>query len=180
MELAYYWLSGCLHSSALIMTGLSSATITEFYRFFRELAASSLDVMDTMVGGLGIIVEIDESKFGRRKYHRGHRIDGALVVGGIERSAEKKFFTEVVENRDAATLLDVIGRHVLPGSIVHTDCWQGYAQLSNFLNLEHKHVNQSVEFVNKDDGTHTNTIEAKWGTLKAKDITSGTSMRPPR
>jgi len=37
------------------------------------------------LGGPGKIVEIDESKFGRRKYHRGHHVDGQWVFGGIER-----------------------------------------------------------------------------------------------
>ena len=42
-----------------------------------------------MIGGEGIIVEIDESKFGKRKYHRGRIIDGVWVVGG-QKELEKK------------------------------------------------------------------------------------------
>jgi hypothetical protein len=33
------------------------------------------------------IVEVDESKFGKRKYHRGHRVEGVWVIGGVERTA---------------------------------------------------------------------------------------------
>ena len=43
-----------------------------------------------VIGGEGIMVEIDESKLGRRKYNRGHRVDGILVVGGIEKTPEKR------------------------------------------------------------------------------------------
>jgi transposase-like protein len=168
LELAYYWLCGSSYNAALTMTGHSSPTVTEYYRFFRELVSSSLEDTDICIGGEGIIVEIDESKFGRRKYNRGHAVEGAWVVGGIERTSDRKFFAEVVNMRDAVTLLDIIDRHVLPGSIVHTDCWRGYDQLSRLIGLEHHQVNHSKEYVNKIDGTHTNTIEAKWGALKRK------------
>ena len=90
-----------------MMTDHSSPTVTEYYRFFRELVSSSLEDIDTRIGGEGIIVEIDESKFGKRKYNRGHAVEGegegAWVVGGIERSIERKFFAEIVEKRYAET-----------------------------------------------------------------------------
>ena len=34
--------------------------------------------------GLGAVVEIDESKFGKRKYHRSHYVKGQRVFGGYE------------------------------------------------------------------------------------------------
>jgi len=39
------------------------------------------------IGGVGMRVEVDESKFGRRKYHTGRRVDGVWVFGGIERDS---------------------------------------------------------------------------------------------
>ena len=33
-----------------------------------------------LVGGEGKVVQIDESKFGKRKYHRGHRVEGQWVL----------------------------------------------------------------------------------------------------
>ncbi|XP_046577408.1 E3 ubiquitin-protein ligase SHPRH-like [Haliotis rubra] len=60
-----------------------------------------------MIGGPGIEVEIDESKFGKRKFHRGRRVDGVWVFGGIEKESNRMFL-EVVEKRDADTLLSVL------------------------------------------------------------------------
>ncbi|KAG1435618.1 hypothetical protein G6F56_013903 [Rhizopus delemar] len=38
-----------------------------------------------MLGGPGVDhVQIDESKFGKRKYHRGHRVEGVWVLGLVE------------------------------------------------------------------------------------------------
>ena len=40
------------------------------------------------IGGPGKVVEIDESKFGKRKFHRGRRADDVWVLGGIERDSK--------------------------------------------------------------------------------------------
>ena len=49
-------------------------------------------------------VEIDESKFGKRKFNRGRVVDDHWLFGGIERTTGECFLVEV-EHRDAATLL---------------------------------------------------------------------------
>ena len=46
------------------------------------------------IGGPGKTVEIDESKFGKRKYHRGKRVEGVWVFGGIERERRRSFFQD--------------------------------------------------------------------------------------
>ncbi len=66
-------------------------------------------------------MEIDESKFGKRKHHRGHRVQGVWVVGGVERTADRKLFAVTVEDRSARTLLQIIVDNVAPGSILYTD-----------------------------------------------------------
>ena len=77
-------------------------------------------------------------------------------------------FAEVVERRDSATLIEVISRHVAAGSIIHTDLWWGYAQLSESLDVQHRTVNHSNHFVDPEDRTHTNSIEGTWNGLKLK------------
>ena len=61
------------------------------------------------IEGYGKRVQIDESKFGKRKYHRGHRIEGQWVFGGIEEGSRKNFLV-CVEKRDARTLIPLIKR----------------------------------------------------------------------
>ncbi|OAD65452.1 hypothetical protein PHYBLDRAFT_176051 [Phycomyces blakesleeanus NRRL 1555(-)] len=65
-----------------VILGVSPETI-------RYLIARGIDA-----NGQSIIVEIDESKFEKKKYHRGHQVEGVWVLG--------------VPHRDATTLLQVI------------------------------------------------------------------------
>jgi len=150
------------------MTGNSKQTISNFITLLRQVVSTSLDTDDTIIGGDGIVVEIDESKFGKHKYNCGHRVDGVWVIGGVERTNERLMFAEVVERRDASTLIEVISRHIAPGSIVHTDLWRGYNDLTETLDVEHRMVNHSQHFVNPLDGTHTLTIEGTWNGIKMK------------
>jgi hypothetical protein len=48
-----------------------------------------------MTGGEGKVVEVDEGKFGKRKYHRGHYVKGQWVFGGVERGSDRTFLVAV-------------------------------------------------------------------------------------
>lgn len=48
-----------------------------------EKFVTLMDSKDKL-GGVGKTVQIDESKFGKRKYHSRHRVEGQWVFGGIE------------------------------------------------------------------------------------------------
>jgi hypothetical protein len=165
MLFGYYWLGGCSHSQLQRFTGHALQTITDFSRHFRQLVSGALEEHDSLIGGEDVIVEIDESKFGKRKHNRGHPVDGVWVIGGVERTENRKLFVEVVFDCSATTLLEVIGRHVLAGSIVHTDLWRGYAGLTDALAVQHRTVNHSQNFVSPE-GVHTNTIEGTWNGIK--------------
>ena len=64
--------------------GISNKTIVDWYNFCREVCETILESDSKQIGGVGHIVEIDESKFGKRKYHRGKRVDGVWVFGGFD------------------------------------------------------------------------------------------------
>jgi transposase-like protein len=117
------------------------------------------------IGGPNKTVEIDESKFGKRKYGRGHPLKGQWVFDGVERESGKAFLVPFPD-RTADTLMAVISDQIEPGTTVISDCWgvcrnieaQGYTQRT---------VNHSIEFVDQRTGAHTNTIESIWRHVKA-------------
>ena len=61
------------------------------------------------------MVEIDETKIGKRKNNRGRPVDGVWVFGGIERGT-KNMFLYTVAKRDANTLLPLIFNNVERGN----------------------------------------------------------------
>lgn len=67
----------------------------DWYNYAREVCDFILQINENnVIGGPGIVDEIDESKVGKRKYHKGKRVDGAWVFGGIERDSKKCFFSQ--------------------------------------------------------------------------------------
>ena len=63
---------------------------------------------------------------------------------------------QIVNTRDAATLLPIINNHVAPGTIIHSDEWAAYNRVGRLSNVSsHSTVNHSVTFVDTTTGTHT-------------------------
>lgn len=167
LELGFLWLNGISVSHAITMTGHSSKTVALFYKHFRQLVSSSIEEEDVVIGGPDVVVEIDETKLGKRKYNRGHRVEGVWVLVGVERTSERKLFAVHVENRSSVTLNRIICEHVIPGSIINTDMWRGYSDLEN-LGYQHFSVNHSVAFKDDVTGACTNTVEGTNNALKMK------------
>ena len=109
-------------------------------------------------------MEIDESKFGKRKYNVGRLIEGQWVFGGICRET-REFFMVSVADRISATLLDVIHQYIENGSTIVSDCWKAYDCLES-EGYKHLKVNPSVNFVDPDTGAHTNRIKRHWHDVK--------------
>ena len=86
---------------------VSSKSGVNWCHFCREVCIAYLDAQrNPCIGGVGKIVEIDESKFGKHKYNRGRLTDGKWVLDGVERGADNMFL-EIVFTRDTRTLLAV-------------------------------------------------------------------------
>ncbi|XP_049302073.1 uncharacterized protein LOC125775469 [Bactrocera dorsalis] len=150
---------------------LSTATICDWYSYCREaVVLYQIDHEEAVgkIGGPGKVVQIDESKFGKRKYNKGRRVEGHWVLGMVEDGSEDLKLTVCPENvRSAEVLIPIIKKHVAEGSIICTDYWRAYNCLSDH-GYEHRRVNQSDPenpFV-APDGTHTQRIESQWRVIK--------------
>ena len=119
---------------------------------------------DGKIGGQSMIVQIDEAQIMRRKYNQGRWKPDTWVCGIIDEAGNLRM--EVCEKRDKPTLHSILQRHVLPGSIVHSDGWASYTGLKE-LGFQHSAVNHKVEFV-AADGTHTQRIESNWRNMRRR------------
>jgi hypothetical protein len=92
------------------------------------------------LGGPGVIVEMDESKFGKRKYNRGHRVEGNWVWGCIERLVDPntgncyagRCVMIVVPNRTISCLRPLIERFIKPGTYIISDKYSTYFGVSEY------------------------------------------------
>lgn len=78
-------------------------------------------------------------------------------------------YVEVVQQRDAATLLPIIQQHTKPGTEVWSDQWAAYNTVSTLPTVSrHRTVNHSLHFKDPATGVHTNHIESYWDRIKTK------------
>ena len=130
---------------------------------FAEKREVTIQKKSEKIGGEGKVVQIDESKVGKRKYHRGHSVEGQWVFDGIEEDSRRCFLV-AVEDRSEATLLPIIKDWIEPGTLIVSDCWKSYHNL-NKHGYSHQTVNHSKEFVNKE-GYNSNKMEVHWRHMK--------------
>uniref|UniRef100_A0A0K0EIY0 DDE_Tnp_IS1595 domain-containing protein n=1 Tax=Strongyloides stercoralis TaxID=6248 RepID=A0A0K0EIY0_STRER len=102
-----------------------------------------------------------KSKFDKRKYHRGHQDDEAWLLGGVEKTGQRKMYARVIEYWNEETFVDISKKHVFPSSGISTDCWKGYANLKDHGYIYHT-VNHLICFKDIIIGIHTNSIEETW------------------
>ena len=115
-------------------------TLADWANFCRDVCEVDLETNPSVIGGINadetpIVVEIDESKFFHRKYHRGQWRPGHWVFDGIERESRKCFLIEVPD-RTAETLQNLVLQFILAGTHIVSDRWASYAVVvheSNFV-----------------------------------------------
>ena len=77
------------------------------------------------------MVEIDETKVGKRKYNRGRMVEGSWVLGMIDLGTSEVSMSEIrleiCPNNDcsSSTLTKLIEKHVKKGTTIITDLWKG-------------------------------------------------------
>lgn len=149
---------------------LNQNTWCDWKQFFRDVCAEYFIQNPVKVGGDGVYVEIDETHMTRRKYQRGalRGNHGQWIFGGVVRGDASKCFMVPVEKRDAKTLLPIIQKFILPGSIVVSDLWKAYWTVGNLPEgYQHLTINHSINFVDPENADiHTQSVENCWMRFK--------------
>ena len=161
LELIYLWTQNFTLAEIEHELGISKKTLIEWTIYFRDVCTCIALRQSEPIGGERVQVEIDESKFGKRKYNKGRQVDGMWVFGGREKYDKSKIFMVPVPDRKKATLIPLIEKYIKKGSIIHSDCWRSYHCLKD-IGYTHKTVNHSKTFKNYRTGACTNKIESEW------------------
>jgi hypothetical protein len=177
LELGYWWSLNVKIATVIEQTGVvRSETVTDWNSYWRELCGNYSHRQPPIGGraadGSRIIVELDETVFVRRKYHRGRVLRNSFwIFGGVERGNSSRFFYVRVAQRSATVLLPLIRKFVAPGSRVMTDGWAAYGGIGRMIGCDYEHcvVIHEHEFVHQvDRSIHTQTIESTWNSLKSQ------------
>lgn len=82
LTLTYWWCEGLTEAQISRQLGLGSHTIVDWDMFCRETCEVTLEneLSTNKIGGPGKIVQIDESKIGKRKYYKGHRVPRSVGI----------------------------------------------------------------------------------------------------
>ncbi|GFT20380.1 DDE_Tnp_IS1595 domain-containing protein [Trichonephila clavipes] len=132
--------------------------MADWRSFMNEVILDHVEESTEAIGGVGKIVEINESKYCKRKYNGGPHVEGQRVFGEVEKGSGKLFLV-AVHNRPKETLLALIKEWIRPGTTIYSDCWKSYDCLAE-ENYVHLTVNHSYCFIDPVTQWHTNTIES--------------------
>ena len=165
---AIYFKKNTSHKNFNVLPGPGHDQVADMCRSFRNACVEFFIRSPASLGGPGIIYQIDESLyFHKQKYHRGRTSEHQVQVFGIVNASyiPVRGYIEVVAQRDKASLLYTIQRICLPGTIIYSDKWAAYRDITG-LGFQYYTVNHSLNFVNPDNGVHTQHIESYWNKNK--------------
>lgn len=175
----YEWSKNMCAKEVAFDLDLHSTTINRIYNKLNEVAAIVMSNTVNEIGGDNLIVEIDESKFSKRKYNRGRYLTNEeWVFGGVLRGDWSVYFFEFVKDRKMETLAEVITRKIAPGTIVLSDEWPAYRGVFRMLSgfdYVHRTVCHKDNWIDKETGTHTQNIEGFWSFIKREMRKYGTN-----
>ena len=166
----YLWSINISVKVTVQLTEMDKKPVSEIFLYLRKMYSEYFLKYPIRLGGEGIVCKIDESLFiQKQKYHRGRPSEHQTWVFGIVDTSYSPYlgYMTIVERRNATTLLPIISEICLPGTIIYSDQWAAYNNISS-LGFEHQTVNHSLNFINPETGVHTQNIESFWNKQKLR------------
>lgn len=190
--LVYLWAVQTSFSAAVKLSGASPASVSRVFVLLRLCAKKCCDGYGKILGGVGSIVEVDETECGRkRKGLHGHATSVKMDVwGAVDRSKNLVVFMpfdkrHAIENRrrngpaSADEVLPLVTRFIKVGCTVFSDGLKAYRSNLQDMGYSHDFVKHADgQFVKGRSGVrmtravvtmgkvHTNTVDGYWGCFK--------------
>jgi hypothetical protein len=171
LEEIFAFVSRFTYTQGLEQCVHSPNTIVDHNFQFRLIAETVMMAESRKIGGLGCIVEVDETHGVTRKNNVGRLLhnqnEQVWLLGGICRETRESFLVRVPDRRES-TIINVMAKYVDPNSFILTDMFPSYQNLRQHY-PHHAWVNHSKNFLNPNDHTiNTQKIENYFGKFKDK------------
>lgn len=159
-------------------TGLGQSRVEKMIKVLREV------MLEDVPGRFSGTTEIDETYIGgqrkNKKLHirklsppkRGHGTDKIPILGLFNRKSGQVYL-KIIDRKKKGRgtkihrIFDVIKEKTYEGSVIYSDSYELYINLSKYHNCEHHSINHHQGEYSRGD-VHTNNIEGFWGILKRK------------
>lgn len=164
LYLTYYWIEEYPQDIVLRELDTTRTTVVDWYSSCREVCYGIMNKEDRKIGGMGHIVEVDESLLGKKKRSRDKSLEGQWVFGGIDRETRECFLSPI-HYHSAETLIQVIKDRILPGTTIYSNSWNACNSLGD-EGVQHLSVNHLVTFTDLETGCDTNNIKGLWYYVK--------------
>lgn len=146
--LLWAWQNKKSPDTARLLARVSYTTVQRWYGRFRAQLPDAAVILEG-------IVQVDESYFGRLRSKQPQ-----VIVAGAIAPHSRHVSLRITNTRSQEVLERFVQDAVKPGSLVLTDKWYAYQELS-LLGYEHEACNHSQGHFGP-----TNEIEGLWGILK--------------
>lgn len=148
---------------------VNKTTVTKLKTLVVETIQQHFATNPIRLGGPGVVVHVDETMLTHTvRSHRGRapRVQVWAITIVDTSFTPSRGYAKIVPSRDAQTLLPIIFNVVREGSIIHTDEWASYRQLTNSIQYEHRTVSHKYHFVDPETGVHIQNAESFNNKLK--------------
>ncbi|KAG0442085.1 hypothetical protein DMUE_0554 [Dictyocoela muelleri] len=139
-------------------SGISKNIVSKIKKAFITTIIKYFDENLIHLGGEGRVVHIDETMLNHTvRAHRGRSPRAKTwAITMVDTSTSPGIgYVEIVGARNAETLLPIINRVIMSGSIIHTDEWKAYNDLARNENYTHLKITHKYNFVDPQSGVHT-------------------------
>ncbi|XP_047488392.1 uncharacterized protein LOC125038837 [Penaeus chinensis] len=151
--------------------GISTGTRSTWQKYCSEVTEHWLDNQEP-IGGPDIVVDIDETLFGKMKYEKGKSLSQIWVFGGIERDS-KNYFIVPLEEPLSQNLMSLIQKYIRPGSVIVSNRWNAYSSINDY-DYVHQVINHSGDSTDEENAeAHTQSIELLWHDIKEFTLAPG-------
>ena len=148
---------------------ISGKVVSDYAEGIRVSRSQDLERIGIKVGGEGVRVQVDETLIAKAKLARNMRarpVNEQWVLGFFDTSKGVGVM-RLIPNRRQEVMLAYIADTCLPGTIIVSD---GHASYQNLpaIGFRHEVVVHEHNFVDPENGVHTNRIENYWQRVKRR------------